>query len=87
MQELHCLDWGHIGKVLAEYPGALHNALAKEQILAACARSDNVDSRVDTLIRELAVELKLHITRTFELLENNLVHLRAGVDKCCRNDG
>ncbi len=60
--------------------------MAEEQVIATCARCHDVDSREDTFVRQFAVELKFHITRTLELFENHFVHLRAGLgERRCDN--
>ena len=63
LQELHRFDGIHVRKVFAEHPRAVHHLARQEQILAARARGDHVDGRVDALIGQLAVELQLHVAR------------------------
>ena len=58
-----------------------------QQIVAASARSHEVDSWEDALVAERSVELQLHVTRAFEFLENHFVHLAARVDEGCCDDG
>ena len=75
LEELHSLDGGHLREVFAHHPRAIHNLAREKQILAACTRRNDIDGGIDALVREFAVELELHITRTLELLEDNLIHL------------
>ena len=53
----------------------------KQQIFATRAACNRVDCRENASVGQRAVELELHIARAFELLENDLVHLRARLDK------
>ena len=73
--EVHGFYRIHVGKVLAENPHAVQCLLVLQQVVAAGAGGNDVDSREDTLVGQVAVELQLHITRTLEFFEDNLVHL------------
>ena len=55
--EVHCLYRIHVGKILAKNPHAIQRLLILQQVVAASAGSDNIDSREDTLVGEGAVEL------------------------------
>ena len=46
-----------------------------------------IDGREDAAVGEVAVELELHVARALELLEDDLVHLGAGVDERRGEDG
>src|SRR4029450_11133808 len=46
----------------------------------------NVDRREDTLVGELPVEMDFHVAGALELLEDHVVHARAGVDERGRDD-
>ncbi len=59
----------------------------QEQILLAGARLLDVDGRVDAPVGHLAVEHDLHVARTLELLEDDLVHAAAGVNQRGGQDG
>ena len=59
----------------------------KQQIFLAGAARYWIDRREDPAIGEVAVELELHIARSLELLENDLVHLRSGIDESRGEDG
>lgn len=73
--EVHGFYRIHVGKVLAENPHAVQCLLVLQQVVAAGAGGNDVDSWEDTLVGQVAVELQLHITRTLEFFEDNLVHL------------
>ena len=47
----------------------------------------DVDGREDALVGQLAVEADLHVAGALELLEDDLVHARAGVDQRRGEDG
>ena len=73
--------------MITQNPHAVDCFLAKEQVVATCARCHNVDSREDAFVRQLAVELKFHIACAFKLFENYLIHLGAGFGKSRCDDG
>src|SRR5690606_13238013 len=56
-------------------------------ICAAGAGGGDVDGGVDALLDEAAVEVELGVAGALELLEDDLVHLRAGVDEGGADDG
>ena len=62
-------------RYFAENPHAVQCLLVLQQVVAAGAGGNDVDSWEDTLVGQVAVELQLHITRTLEFFEDNLVHL------------
>ena len=47
----------------------------------------DIDGRVDPAVGQPAVETKLHVAGAFELLKNDLVHPRTGLDECGTHDG
>ena len=57
-----------------------------EQFLAARAGLRDVDRRPNAAIREFSIEYEFHVTSTFELLENEFIHSRTGIDECCSHD-
>ena len=65
----------------------LSSSFAMQDLLLAGAGDVDVDGREDPLVREASVELELHVARALELLEDHLVHLRAGLDQGGRQDG
>lgn len=75
LDKLHCLDRSAVGEEPAENPHAVDGVLAEEQVVASSARRDDVDGREDAFVRQLAVELQLHVASALELFENHLVHL------------
>src|SRR5699024_2641777 len=58
-----------------------------EHLFATGARGVDVDGREDALVRELAAQAQLHIAGSLELLEDDLVHLRPGLDQRRGEDG
>ena len=81
LDKLHCLDRSAVGEESAENPHAVDGVLAEEQVVASSARRDDVYGREDAFVRQLAVELQLHVAGALELLENHLVHLRTSLDE------
>ena len=87
MDSVHRLDRIHVGDILAENPHAVEGRLVLQEIVATSRRSHEIDSREDALVAERAVELKLHVARSLELLEDHLVHLAACIDEGSGDDG
>src|SRR5512133_4186425 len=71
----------------AEAPHLLDLLRREELLLLAGARRADVDGGEDPALRELAREHDLHVAGALELLEDHLVHPRAGVDERGRDDG
>src|SRR5690606_33102167 len=71
----------------AQAPGDL-DLFGREQLLfAARTRGVDVDRGEDALVGEAAREPQLHVAGALELLEDHLVHLRAGLHERGREDG
>src|SRR3990170_4799228 len=62
--------------------GRLH-----EQLFLARRGVLDVDGRVDPAVRELALQVDLHVARALELLVDDLVHPAPGLDERARQDG
>src|SRR3954453_24073737 len=69
-----------------EPPDDLELVRRQQELLLAGSGGVDVDRREDPLVRELAVELELHVAGALELLEDDLVHPRAGLDQRRRED-
>src|SRR3954469_6085382 len=65
----------------AELPGDLELVLGHQDLFLAGAGRVDVHRGEDALVRQLAVELELHVAGALELLEDNLVHPGAGLDQ------
>ena len=61
--------------------------LRHQQLFLARAALRDVDRREDPLVRQLPVEVDLHVAGALELLEDHVVHAGAGVDERRRDDG
>src|SRR5882762_7319056 len=86
-EELHRFDRVQLVEELAQDPHPLEHLGRHEQLLLARSRAVDVDRREDALVRDLAVEHELRVTGALELLEDDLVHARAGLDQRGRDDG
>ena len=86
--EVHGFYRIHVGKVLAENPHAVQCLLVLQQVIAAGAGGNDVDSRGRyacwTSCGRAANSI---LPRTLEFFEDNLVHLRAGVNQGSGKDG
>src|SRR3954470_22879076 len=73
----------HVQRVedAAKLPGDLQLLRRHQDLFLAGARRVDVHRGEDPLVRELAVELELHVAGALELLEDDLVHARAGLDE------
>ena len=59
----------------------------EQQVLLARTRRHRIDGREDASVGQVAVELELHVARALELLEDDLVHLRARFHQGRSEDG
>ena len=83
----HGLKRIHVGEYLAQHPHTAQRAVVLQEVVAACARHDEVDGREDALVGQGAVELEFHVAGAFKLFKNHFVHLRTRVDEGRGNDG
>src|SRR6266511_5609278 len=65
----------------AQLPGDHQLLLGEQQLLLAGGGGVDVQGREDAPLRQLAVQPHLHVPGALELLEDDLVHARAGVDQ------
>src|SRR3990170_4764010 len=86
-QELHGLYRVQWLEHLAEYPDPVELFLGKEQVLFPRAGLVEVDGREYPSLGELPVEDDFHVAGSLELLEYDLVHTAARVDKGRCHDG
>src|ERR1035437_6042484 len=86
-EQLHGFDRGERVEHLAENPDARQILFGYEQLFLAGSGALDVDGREDALVDELAVQDDLHVAGSLELLEDDLVHARAGVDERGGDDG
>ena len=63
----------------AQLPDLLELAPLEQELLVAGGAGVDVDGRVEPALREPAVEPQLHVAGALELLEDDLVHLGAGL--------
>src|SRR6266516_2984828 len=66
----------------AELPGDHQLLLAEQQLFLAGRGAVDVEGGEDAALGEFAVQAHLHVAGALELLEDHLVHARAGVDQC-----
>src|ERR1700712_5279661 len=71
----------------AELPDDGQLLLAHEQLFTTSSGLYGVDGREDPLVREIAPQPDLHVAGALELLEDDLVHLRATFDEGSRENG
>src|SRR6185437_8765293 len=86
-EEFHRVDDVQRVEERAEEPDALEDPLREEQLLLAGRALVDVEAREDALLHELAIEVDLAVARALELLEDDLVHARAGVNERRGDDG
>src|SRR5918998_2129747 len=65
----------------ANLPDPLGLRRLHQQLLLAGARVLDVYRRVDPAVRQLPIEPQLHVARSLELLEDDLIHPAAGLDQ------
>ena len=85
--EIECLYGVHVGQNLAQDPHAVQGLSVLQQVVATGAGGRDIDGREHTLVGQVTVELQLHVTRTLELLEDDLIHLAARINQGGSDDG
>src|SRR5688572_5873670 len=85
--DFHLLDGRERVEHPAHDPDAVEVLLREEQLFLARARALEVDGREEALVGEPAVEVDFRVAGALELLEDDVVHARAGVDERGRDDG
>src|ERR1700693_2971915 len=58
----------------------------KQKLLPTSAGFEYVDGRINPLIADLSIQNHLHVAGTFELVENELIHLGSGLNQRRRHD-
>src|SRR6266851_1144010 len=71
----------------AELPDDLQLLRGHQDLLLAGTGGIHVDGREDPLVREFAAEPEFHVAGALELLEDDLVRPRSGLDEGRRQDG
>ena len=77
--KLHCLNRIHAVKEIAENPDLVEHRLFKQQVFATGAGGQNIDRGEYPAIRQFTVELQLHVTGSFELFEDHVIHFGTGI--------
>src|ERR1035437_2843613 len=80
-QQLHRLDRRQGREHLSEHPYAAEVFLRDQQFFFPRPALQNVDRREYATICQLPVQVDLEVARALELLEDYLVHARAGIDE------
>ena len=70
-----------------EDPDLLQHVRLDQQFLAARAGAVDVDGRIDALFGDAPAQVHFHVAGALELLVDDLVHLRAGLDQGGGDDG
>src|SRR5262249_9117950 len=86
-QELHRVDGVQRVQELPQDPDPVELLLVHQELFLARAGPVDVEAREDALLHQLAVEDDLGVAGALELLEDHLVHARAGVDERGADDG
>src|SRR5687768_4763167 len=73
-QERYGLFRRHVAKERPQEEDTVPLFLVEQQLFLARPRLEDVDRRIDALVRDLATEDEFHVARTLELLEDHLVH-------------
>ena len=86
-QELEPVHRAHRHQDAAQHPHLRQHRLVDQELFLARAGLGDVEGREGALVGDLAVEHDFGIAGALELLEDHLVHARAGVDERRRDDG
>src|ERR1700733_9083265 len=71
---------------LPQEPHALQLPVGQEELLLPGRALVDVEAGEDSLLHQLAIEMNLAVPGPLELLEDDLVHARPGVDQRGRDD-
>src|ERR1035437_7879150 len=86
-EEIHRLHRRERVEGLADDPHAVQLLLLEEQLFLARARAVEDDGRENTaVVDELPVEVALHLAGPLDLPEDRVIHPRARVGDCRRDD-
>lgn len=85
-KKLHKIN--HIERIdqLTKNPDTTQLMIKHKQLFFTHTQLIDVKTKKDTLLHELAIEVKLGVTRALELLEDDLVHATTDVNKNNHND-
>ena len=72
--------------MFADDPHAREYIRRQEQVITTGRAGRYIDGREDTLVTEFTVKLQFLVTGAFELLEDEVVHLTAGLCEGCSDD-
>ncbi|VTR70663.1 conserved hypothetical protein [Desulfosarcina cetonica] len=68
------------GEEFAQDPDPVQGIFIEQQFFLAGAGFLDVDGREDSLVGQAAIQLDLHVAGALELLEDDFVHARTGID-------
>src|SRR5579875_787937 len=69
-----------------QFPYLLKFVAIEEQLLVTSRARIHIDRGIEAPLREPSVKAKLHVAGSLELLEDDLVHLGAGLHQCSGED-
>src|SRR5262249_6200255 len=72
---------GQRRKGAAQYPQLAHDIFLEQQLFLPGTGHLDVHRREDPLVEQISVQVELHVTGTFELFEDEVVHLVTGIDE------
>src|SRR5918998_104772 len=85
-EKFHLLVSAERAKNVADLPHPLSFGRFHKKFFLARTRVLDIDGRVDPLVRELALQVELHVARALELLIDHLVHPAPRLDEGARDD-
>src|SRR5690606_1184787 len=80
-QLLHRVGWRHVREVTSQTVRGAQRLLTEQQLLTARGTRVQIDRGEDALVGQLTGEDELAVARALELLEDHVVHARAGIDE------
>src|SRR5690606_24049069 len=79
MDGIYCFYWIHICNMVSEYPHFLQHFIAQQKIVFSSRRRCKIYSWENSSICNFTIELQFHITCSFKLLKDYIVHFRSRI--------
>ena len=86
-EDFHGFCCGEFGELAAELGYALVFVGVEKQFIAAGSGFNDLDRRKNAHLGNGSIEVELHVSSAFELLENEVVHAAVGLDERSTKNG
>lgn len=86
LKGLHGIEWRAAVERPEETMVLFDHVPIDKQLFISRSAFSQVDGRIDSFVRQFAIKHDLGITRSFELLENDLIHATTRIDESRGNE-